>query len=238
LRVLPISDIHADKMSDGGLKLVMSLPLDVDVIIVAGDVGPLSCFPSFLALLCGRYENVIFVAGNHEYYGTPVDDVHAKLTELTKLYPNFHWLCRSTVCLGGTRFVGATLWFPYHPSNVQYEKPISYFGQVPSFREWTYEENSQSQRFFKEVLQPGDFVISHFLPSFRSVAPMFKKSRSNRFFVCPLDDVIKSKGVSYWVHGHTHHMCDYLIGTTRIVCNPVGYIEQDTGFSNELIIEV
>ena len=26
-----------------------------------------------------------------------------------------------------------------------------------------------------------------------------------------------------WIHGQTHEACDYLIGQTRIVCNPRGY---------------
>jgi len=240
MKILPISDIHVDKMPDDGSSFLTTLPLDVDIVIVAGDVGPMSCFPSFLSRLSDRYKNVIFVAGNHEYYGTPVKEVHAQLEELTRLYSNFHWLHRSVVTIDQVRFVGATLWFPYHPSNSQYEKPMSEFGQVPSFREWAYEENSRSKQFFEETLREGDFVISHFLPSFKSVAPQFEDSRFNRFFVCSMDDVIESAHVSHWVHGHTHRVCDYLIGATRIICNPVGYIniKQDTGFNYRFIIEV
>ena len=26
-----------------------------------------------------------------------------------------------------------------------------------------------------------------------------------------------------WVHGHTHEIFDYYIGTTRVLCNPRGY---------------
>ena len=26
-----------------------------------------------------------------------------------------------------------------------------------------------------------------------------------------------------WIHGHTHDRCDYAIGNTRVVANPLGY---------------
>jgi Icc-related predicted phosphoesterase len=26
-----------------------------------------------------------------------------------------------------------------------------------------------------------------------------------------------------WLHGHTHGSCDYKLGDTRVVCNPMGY---------------
>jgi hypothetical protein len=30
--------------------------------------------------------------------------------------------------------------------------------------------------------------------------------------------------IKLWTHGHTHHTFDYMVGGTRIVCNPRGYI--------------
>jgi hypothetical protein len=27
-----------------------------------------------------------------------------------------------------------------------------------------------------------------------------------------------------WTHGHTHEDFDYMIGTTRVICNPRGYV--------------
>jgi hypothetical protein len=29
--------------------------------------------------------------------------------------------------------------------------------------------------------------------------------------------------IKVWTHGHTHETFDYMVGTTRIVCNPRGY---------------
>ena len=40
------------------------------------------------------------------------------------------------------------------------------------------------------------------------------------------------KKIKYWIHGHTHDACDYMIGDTRVLCNPRGYIghERDASF--------
>jgi hypothetical protein len=48
--------------------------------------------------------------------------------------------------------------------------------------------------------------------------------------------------IKLWTHGHTHHPFDYMIGETRIVCNPRGYendgYSEDTGWNPNLILEI
>jgi predicted NBD/HSP70 family sugar kinase len=34
---------------------------------------------------------------------------------------------------------------------------------------------------------------------------------------------IKGMDIKCWVHGHTHSTHDYMIGNTRVLCNPRGY---------------
>ena len=33
--------------------------------------------------------------------------------------------------------------------------------------------------------------------------------------------------IKLWTHGHTHEDFDYMVGETRIVCNPRGYIRYE-----------
>jgi hypothetical protein len=35
-----------------------------------------------------------------------------------------------------------------------------------------------------------------------------------------------------WTHGHTHHEFDYMVGSTRVVCNPRGYIGYEDDAKN------
>jgi predicted phosphodiesterase len=64
-------------------------------------------------------------------------------------------------------------------------------------------------------------VVSHHLPSWRSVAPAFARSVSNAAFVSDLDDLVGRSTV--WIHGHTHSSHRYAVGGATLVCNPRGY---------------
>jgi hypothetical protein len=47
----------------------------------------------------------------------------------------------------------------------------------------------------------------------------------NGGFYSDLDDFIAYRPqIRLWMHGHTHEDFDYTIGTTRVVCNPRGYV--------------
>jgi hypothetical protein len=37
------------------------------------------------------------------------------------------------------------------------------------------------------------------------------------------DFILDHPQIKLWTHGHTHEPFDYMIGSTRIVCNPRGY---------------
>ena len=46
----------------------------------------------------------------------------------------------------------------------------------------------------------------------------------NAFFVCDLAAHVRTRrDPKLWIHGHSHDRCDYLLGKTRVVGNPLGY---------------
>ena len=46
--------------------------------------------------------------------------------------------------------------------------------------------------------------------------------------------------IKLWTHGHMHNPFDYMIGDTRIVCNPRGYegYEPDSGWNPNIVLEI
>lgn len=43
-----------------------------------------------------------------------------------------------------------------------------------------------------------------------------------------------------WIHGHSHDRCDYLLGKTRIIANPLGYpneVRSLEAFRSSLLFE-
>ena len=44
--------------------------------------------------------------------------------------------------------------------------------------------------------------------------------------------------IKLWTHGHTHHQFDYVVGETRVVCNPRGYINYEPQASDFKLLTV
>lgn len=68
-------------------------------------------------------------------------------------------------------------------------------------------------------------VVGHHAPSKASTHPRYKSEvLVNGAYSTNLDNfILDRRQIKLWTHGHTHEEFDYMIGTTRIVCNPRGY---------------
>lgn len=68
-------------------------------------------------------------------------------------------------------------------------------------------------------------VVGHHTPSHASCHPRYKDDKEmNGGYHSDLSEFILNRpGIKLWTHGHTHELFDYMIGSTRVVCNPRGY---------------
>jgi len=68
-------------------------------------------------------------------------------------------------------------------------------------------------------------VVGHHAPSKSSTHPRYADEViMNGGYSTALDEFIMDHPqIKLWTHGHTHEDFDYMIGSTRIVCNPRGY---------------
>ena len=64
----------------------------------------------------------------------------------------------------------------------------------------------------------------------------------NACFVSNAEHLLAAGSADLWVHGHTHDSVDYLLGSTRVVCNPRGYmrngVAENPCFDVDLLVEV
>jgi predicted phosphodiesterase len=69
-------------------------------------------------------------------------------------------------------------------------------------------------------------VVGHHSPSKQSTKPRYENHViMNGAYSSDLSEFILDRPqIKLWTHGHTHDEFDYMIGSTRIVCNPRGYI--------------
>jgi hypothetical protein len=72
-------------------------------------------------------------------------------------------------------------------------------------------------------------ICGHHAPSKQSTHPRYKhEDVMNGGYSSNLTEFIQDRpGIKLWTHGHTHEDFDYMIGSTRIVCNPRGYINYE-----------
>ena len=229
MKIRLISDVHQEFYEDKGLYDSG----DADVLVVAGDLavgGPNTV--RALQRFALNVEDVVYVTGNHEYYGgtiAEVDDYISCHTQGT----NIHFLNCGTKKLEAVTFIGANLWTNF--SNNQFSQ-INARGSINDFRRirgfGTHEcaqLNAQHTEFFRDAsvaVEGRKVFVSHFLPDRICIDEQYRgESALNDYFANNLGDWIQALENSTWFHGHTHSTVRQEIGTTKIYANPYGYNE-------------
>lgn len=230
---------------------------DADVCICAGD---LMRYPAnsihWLAEHVGRWMPVVFVAGNHEFWKGGIRECLEDGRAAAARFPNVHFLENDNVVIDRVRFIGATLWTDFriggHPQLAMHyarervndhkhialqRSPWKRFLPVDAAK-----MHYASRNYIRETLaQPFDgvtVVVTHHLPSMKSVPDRFIRDFATPAFASDLDEIIEEGKPDLWVHGHTHDSCDYVLGDTKVLCNPRGYDDENPKFDRHLVVEI
>jgi hypothetical protein len=247
MRIHVLSDLHL------GFDEFVPPHTDADVVVLAGDIDTGLRGVRWARRSFGDTP-VLYVIGNHEYYGQVLPKLTGRLIAEGAGSP-VRVLERSAVEHGGVRFMGCTLWTDLDLYGNPYLAGIS-LTQVmmdfrairlsPVFRRFRPSDAASLHRASVAWLRSEwdrselpTVVVSHHAPSPRSLDPRFGDDPVNAGFASALDPLIESLQPVAWIHGHLHRAVDYQLGPTRVVCNPRGYSDEfDNGFDPGLIIEV
>lgn len=133
-----LSNLHTD------ISLVDTIPvaLRARMLIIPGDVGSWVTdqerFKVAITRCATAVERVIFVPGNHEYYGGDFDRTEREMREWMGTMPNVHYLNCDTLYLPGLVIIGCTLW-----QNIKNDSPcIDSVAIRLGGRVWSREENN------------------------------------------------------------------------------------------------
>ncbi len=249
-----LSDLHLNVRNNGFTSAVP----DADIAIVAGDVTEgISNSLEWLAEFVRPHMDVVFVAGNHEFYGTCLPQEIEQGRRLAKNL-SLHYLDGDAVVIHGLRFIGATLWTDYMLFGEDYQVAAmnaARWGLMDhrlinrSKEPWLRFQPDDAQSLHleasafidKTLAQPftgRTIVVTHHAPHPSSIAPAFKGDLLSAAFASDLTGLIERNGPDLWIHGHTHHCVDYKVGKTRIVSNAKGYPGEKTGFDPSFILEI
>ena len=245
------SDLHFEFHRDGGDSFIESMdPTDVDVLVLAGDIGltydKCKYLSYFQKLLDHGYKQIVFVLGNHEFYHSNVKDtVECAHYVHHQTMGRAHYLhCGDKNCFdlgGGKRIIGDTMWFQDRPDNDAWYSALNDRKLTGGYVPFVYEENIKFHKYLESRLTSGDIVVTHHIPSMEGVPLEYKTSPLNRFFVDDMEGFIETHKPSAWIFGHTHGGVDLKLGETRLICNPLGYpgeYKPGPAYREKLIIEV
>ena len=215
-------------------------------------------FRDFLKRCSETFPHVVYVAGNHEFYhGKWMRSLDVLASECEK-FPNIYFMECGHKTIGDVTFIGGTLWTDMNKGD-----PLTLHAVRDMMNDFrvirkefegytklkpvdTVVRHKRMLKYIDEVtagkLDEKFVVVGHHSPSRMSIHEQYKNDYlMNGAYSSDLSDFILDRPqIKLWTHGHTHHVFDYMIGSTRIVCNPRGYEgwEDDTGWDITKIIEV
>lgn len=237
-----LSDLHLDFHRDGGESLIREIStLDYDVLIVAGDISGGAKLQESLDLLMGyTVSDVVYVPGNHDYYGSSWKETRRVLDSMERIHHRLTVLDQKDVTVDGFHIVGATLWFPYD-GPTHWDSALSDFHCILDIRSWIGKYAVEVRSWLDRIVTPESIVVTHHMPHVGSIDPQYASSPLNRFFLHSVGDELVGRP-RLWVHGHTHTSADYRVKSCRVVCNPFGYVghpaEPNSAFRSDFDIEM
>lgn len=247
MKIHLLSDLH---LEFGPVELPRP---EADLVILAGDIHiKRNAIPWIRATFPDL--PVIYITGNHEFYGEKLPGLGKKLKDLTA-GTNIHFLENESVEIGGFRFFGCTLWTDLELFGDPAEGAVDAL-EMNDYKRIRHSETYRKLRptdtrlrhfssvqKIKEFLAEGDprtsVVVTHHAPSIRSLPSRRHTDPVSCAYASHLDELIISTRPLIWVHGHIHHPQDYVIGEMRIVSNPRGYLDMPSkDFDPGLVLEL
>jgi Icc-related predicted phosphoesterase len=250
VKIQVLSDLHIEFSP-------FTIPaIDSDVVVLAGDIHVGEKGAEW-AIENIKSKPVIYVLGNHEYYGSAYPRLLEKIKNRCS-QTNVTVLENSSVSIEDVTFFGCTLWTDFELLGDRRRAVHQATEQMMDFRKirvspkysrlkaldleiihkkslsWLRQSLSNNIDKCKKVV-----VITHHAPSSKSVPSRYQNDILSAAYASNLDQLVSGSNVALWVHGHIHDQSNYQIGSTRVICNPRGYPDElNTSFDPGLTIEI
>lgn len=218
-----VSDLHLEFLTDlecRSLAKRINHP-ENEHLILAGDICTHRTIPFLRTCLdaWSDYKSILFIPGNHEYYG--YIDIESSITNLEGVYPNLRYINNKYLVIDGVHILGATLWF-----NMDLPDAKAYKHTINDFRtfgmEMVIRSNHNQAMQLLNTLDQLDLLITHHGVIDRH-HPQFLGNPANVYYYTDLSPVLDRLRPQYVVHGHDHWNDDHEYGDTMIVKNCYGY---------------
>ncbi len=229
---------------------------DFDVLVIAGDIGHYNDDNVyFLSLLAKYYKKVLITWGNHDLYLLPSNREKYnynsfnrlnEFKEMIKEIDNVVFLDGQKVEYEGITFWGSGLWYEVASLNhwCNYMNDAKYiFDRKEKYTfslpyewypiEYRFDPYKLYERELEKInkLDRADVIISNIPPINFGVS----KDMGNYYFVPYGEMIIERVKPKMWIFGHTHIKRDLKFNNCRLLCNPLGYPDENREFKIESV---
>jgi predicted phosphodiesterase len=272
MRIHPTSDWHIDIRHNDWRPP----PVDADVVVHVGDLrAPATLSIPALRAAYPDVQHLLYVPGNHDFYSdhrhpdtkTTWEEQRARTPGVAAKH-DVTLLDDQSIVIDGVRFIGATLWsdFMMRPPYISFAdaqrsaKAMNDYRLIKTGRGRSHDvlmtrdtiNAFKASRAFIEMKLAKPFdgetvVCTHHAPSRQSLQRSNVLTDLDWCYASDLESLMTGPDApALWLHGHIHGNRDYVIGGTRVVCNPRGYPthfmanspRENPHFDPQLIVEV
>ena len=202
-------------------------------------------YRDFLKRVSLEFPHVVYVAGNHEFYHGKWKASIQDLRDTCALFNNVYFLENDVKVIDDITFIGATLWTDCNKGD-----PLTLHALTDMMNDFRIIRNDehgysklrpahimyrhqQTLSYLNAILPDMKdrkvVFVGHHAPSKQSTHPKYQNDYlMNGGYSSELSEfILDHPQIKLITHGHTHDPFDYMIGETRIVCNPRGYAGWD-----------
>lgn len=247
ISIHPLSDLHNE------FDVYQPQVLDADVVLLVGDIDTKArgvkwaseAFPN---------SQVLYVPGNHEYYGGQLQHTLTKMREAAADTPNVHVMDRDELIIGGVRFLGATGWTNYSSTGNLLAAQYDAQQTMKDFKKIRTEKYSRARPldFMRENQLTVNWLKARLAEPFEGKTVVFTHhaplmellddhpesgTHIDACYANRWDDMM-GPPVDIWFSAHTHYSMDKSFNGTRNISNQRGYPGEKTGFNPALVINL
>ena len=217
-------------------------------------------FRDFFKRCSFQFPHVIYIMGNHEFYHGKFYAAIDYMREECAKYSNVYMLEQDMKIIDDVVFVGGTLW-----TDMNRRDPLTMHAMKDMMNDFRIVRNEKREYaamsaldvairhdktlgYIKLIVQEHKdkkcVVVGHHAPSFKSVSEQYaSQTLMNGGYASDLSEfIIDHPQIKLWTHGHMHQPFDYVIGETRVVCNPRGYendgYSENSGWNPDILLEI
>lgn len=241
MKIRLLSDLHHEFRPDTFKHQQFIKYSGEDVTVLAGDiaVGAKNVINVLDWFLLAGHKKIVYVPGNHEFYGNYYTEVMQELEIICRNRDVVLLQPGKSLLQNGVVFFGGTLWtnFGEHDATQTLSQTtVEDFKLIKGFKTQMckalhYNDLAWIERCYNKYPKHKKVIVTHFLPAMECVHARYTGHSLNKYFANNLGSWIKSLENTTWLYGHTHDTAEFRLGSTRMVCNPLGYPNNSNDFN-------